>query len=272
MRARVDRGRSSGTWLPGIRVTSNRLIPSFPRRNQSDHLRLALHRGLVSRAEQPGTARHPVPARPGGHRPRRPGLRRRGPRRARRPCRLRRGHLARHGAGGAHRRHPAVQHAPRGQHREDRHPHRREERIGPWFTLAGQSGLTRQANAYLKAAEEFGWEELLEPSDPGSAVRSLVRREPIGVVAAVISTVNRASRTPGSSRRAGTERSGGPSTSSTRPSPCDGCGGRCGAIARVRVPVVSGRRPSSMHLSAIGSTIGNSSLHDRRRHRYRPIR
>ncbi|SDY59650.1 Acyl-CoA reductase [Saccharopolyspora shandongensis] len=55
-----------------------------------------------------------------------------------------------------------------------------------WFTLAGQSGLTRQANAYLKAAEEFGWEEELESSDPDSTARSLVRREPVGVVAAVI--------------------------------------------------------------------------------------
>ncbi|WP_430379606.1 aldehyde dehydrogenase [Streptomyces sp. B1-3] len=55
-----------------------------------------------------------------------------------------------------------------------------------WFTRAGQSGLTRQANAYLKAAEEFGWEETLVPSDPASPVRSVVRREAIGVVAAVI--------------------------------------------------------------------------------------
>ncbi|WP_413757031.1 aldehyde dehydrogenase [Streptomyces sp. MMBL 11-3] len=55
-----------------------------------------------------------------------------------------------------------------------------------WFTRAGQPGLTRQANAYLKAAEEFGWEEALTPSDPASPVRSLVRREAIGVVAAVI--------------------------------------------------------------------------------------
>ncbi|MFD7811660.1 aldehyde dehydrogenase [Streptomyces sp. NPDC059785] len=55
-----------------------------------------------------------------------------------------------------------------------------------WFTLAGQPGLTRQANAYLKAAEEFGWEETLVPSDPGSRVRSVVRREAVGVVAAVI--------------------------------------------------------------------------------------
>jgi aldehyde dehydrogenase (NAD+) len=55
-----------------------------------------------------------------------------------------------------------------------------------WFTRAGQPGLTRQANAYLKAAEEFGWEETLVPSDPSSPVRSVVRREAIGVVAAVI--------------------------------------------------------------------------------------
>ncbi|MGW0858077.1 aldehyde dehydrogenase [Streptomyces sp. NPDC002690] len=55
-----------------------------------------------------------------------------------------------------------------------------------WFTRAGQPGLTRQANAYLKAAEEFGWEETLLPSDPASPTRSVVRREAIGVVAAVI--------------------------------------------------------------------------------------
>ncbi|WP_141208882.1 aldehyde dehydrogenase [Streptomyces griseorubiginosus] len=55
-----------------------------------------------------------------------------------------------------------------------------------WFTRAGQPGLTRQANAYLKAAEEFAWEEVLVPSDPASPVRSVVRREAIGVVAAVI--------------------------------------------------------------------------------------
>ncbi|GAB3939177.1 hypothetical protein GCM10027614_20820 [Micromonospora vulcania] len=35
-----------------------------------------------------------------------------------------------------------------------------------WFTKAGQPFLTRQVNAYLKAAEEFGWEEVVEPSDP----------------------------------------------------------------------------------------------------------
>ena len=55
-----------------------------------------------------------------------------------------------------------------------------------WFTRAGQPGLTRQANAYLKAAEEFGGEETLVPSDPASPVRSVVRREAVGVVAAVI--------------------------------------------------------------------------------------
>jgi len=55
-----------------------------------------------------------------------------------------------------------------------------------WFTRAGQPGLSRQANAYLKAAEELAWEEVLTPSDPAAAVRSVVRREAIGVVAAVI--------------------------------------------------------------------------------------
>ncbi|MFB7598664.1 aldehyde dehydrogenase [Streptomyces sp. NPDC056160] len=55
-----------------------------------------------------------------------------------------------------------------------------------WFTRAGQPGLTRQANAYLKAAEEFGWEETLTPSDPAAPFRSVVRREAVGVVAAVI--------------------------------------------------------------------------------------
>jgi aldehyde dehydrogenase (NAD+) len=55
-----------------------------------------------------------------------------------------------------------------------------------WFTRAGQPGLTRQANAYLKAAEEFAWEETLVASDPASPVRSVVRREAVGVVAAVI--------------------------------------------------------------------------------------
>ncbi|MFE5283734.1 aldehyde dehydrogenase [Nocardia sp. NPDC056611] len=55
-----------------------------------------------------------------------------------------------------------------------------------WFTRAGQAALTRQANAYLTAAESFDWERTLTPSDPDSPVRSVVRREPVGVVAAVI--------------------------------------------------------------------------------------
>ncbi|GHC44162.1 aldehyde dehydrogenase [Streptomyces cinnamoneus] len=55
-----------------------------------------------------------------------------------------------------------------------------------WFTRAGQPGLSRQANAYLKAAEELAWEEVLTPTDPAATVRSVVRREAIGVVAAVI--------------------------------------------------------------------------------------
>ncbi|MFC5922845.1 aldehyde dehydrogenase [Micromonospora vulcania] len=55
-----------------------------------------------------------------------------------------------------------------------------------WFTKAGQPFLTRQVNAYLKAAEEFGWEEVVEPSDPAVAFDTIVRREAIGVVAAVI--------------------------------------------------------------------------------------
>jgi acyl-CoA reductase-like NAD-dependent aldehyde dehydrogenase len=55
-----------------------------------------------------------------------------------------------------------------------------------WFTRAGQPGLSRQANAYLKAAEDLAWEEVLTATDPTATVRSVVRREAIGVVAAVI--------------------------------------------------------------------------------------
>jgi acyl-CoA reductase-like NAD-dependent aldehyde dehydrogenase len=55
-----------------------------------------------------------------------------------------------------------------------------------WFTKAGQPFLTRQVDAYLRAAEELGWEEVIEPSDPAVAFDTIVRREPIGVVAAVI--------------------------------------------------------------------------------------
>ncbi|MFY1616382.1 aldehyde dehydrogenase [Micromonospora sp. WMMD736] len=55
-----------------------------------------------------------------------------------------------------------------------------------WFTKLGQPFLTRQTNAYLQAAEEFGWEESVTPSDPSVAFDTIVRREAIGVVAAVI--------------------------------------------------------------------------------------
>jgi aldehyde dehydrogenase (NAD+) len=55
-----------------------------------------------------------------------------------------------------------------------------------WFTRAGQPGLSRQANAYFAAAARFGWEETLTPSDPAATVRSVVRRVPLGVVAAII--------------------------------------------------------------------------------------
>ena len=58
--------------------------------------------------------------------------------------------------------------------------------LAGWFTRAGQPGLSRQANAYLKAAEDLAWEEVLTPTDPTATVRSVVRREAIGVVAAVI--------------------------------------------------------------------------------------
>ena len=61
------------------------------------------------------------------------------------------------------------------------------ERGNPiWFNKAGQGGLTRQALGYLKGAREFGWEETLDSSVPDAVFRSVVRREAIGVVAAVI--------------------------------------------------------------------------------------
>jgi acyl-CoA reductase-like NAD-dependent aldehyde dehydrogenase len=55
-----------------------------------------------------------------------------------------------------------------------------------WFTKMGQPFLTRQVAAYLKAARELGWEEVVEPSDPTAPYDTIVRREAIGVVAAVI--------------------------------------------------------------------------------------
>jgi aldehyde dehydrogenase (NAD+) len=55
-----------------------------------------------------------------------------------------------------------------------------------WFTKAGKPYLTRQVTAFLKAAEELGWEEILEPSDSSVPYDTIVRREAVGVVAAVI--------------------------------------------------------------------------------------
>jgi acyl-CoA reductase-like NAD-dependent aldehyde dehydrogenase len=55
-----------------------------------------------------------------------------------------------------------------------------------WFTKLGQPFLTRQIAAYLKAAQELGWEQVLDPSDPTAPYDTIMRREPIGVVAAVI--------------------------------------------------------------------------------------
>ncbi|MFJ3492172.1 aldehyde dehydrogenase [Streptomyces sp. NPDC086091] len=52
-----------------------------------------------------------------------------------------------------------------------------------WFTRSLQGALSEQTGAYLRASEGFGWEE--EVTSPSGA-RSLVRREPVGVVAAVI--------------------------------------------------------------------------------------
>lgn len=52
-----------------------------------------------------------------------------------------------------------------------------------WFTGWGLAALTAQTGAYLKAAAETSWEQELSS---GARGRTLVRREPVGVVAAVI--------------------------------------------------------------------------------------
>jgi acyl-CoA reductase-like NAD-dependent aldehyde dehydrogenase len=53
-----------------------------------------------------------------------------------------------------------------------------------WFTRWTHTTLlAEQTSAYLRAAESFGWEERL---DPTSTSGPLLRREPVGVVAAVI--------------------------------------------------------------------------------------
>jgi acyl-CoA reductase-like NAD-dependent aldehyde dehydrogenase len=51
------------------------------------------------------------------------------------------------------------------------------------FTGWMQTALADQTDAFLRAAASFGWEE---PLDASGASRSVVRREPMGVVAAVI--------------------------------------------------------------------------------------
>ena len=54
-----------------------------------------------------------------------------------------------------------------------------------WFTrwLHVGGGIAAQTDAYLRAAEAFGWEERLPPAN---GAQTLIRREPIGVVAAII--------------------------------------------------------------------------------------
>lgn len=52
-----------------------------------------------------------------------------------------------------------------------------------WFTTSLQTQMEEQTNAFLRAAEALAWEE--KAGSPGGA-QALVRREPVGVVAAVI--------------------------------------------------------------------------------------
>ncbi|MFF3950664.1 aldehyde dehydrogenase family protein [Streptomyces sp. NPDC001902] len=54
------------------------------------------------------------------------------------------------------------------------------------FTDAEQASLTRRVDACLKAAGEVGWEEAVRPCDPTPGFDTIVRRDPVGVVAAVI--------------------------------------------------------------------------------------
>jgi aldehyde dehydrogenase (NAD+) len=53
-----------------------------------------------------------------------------------------------------------------------------------WFTSMLQDSLTGQTGAYLRAAEELGWEE--RRPFPGGSSELVFRHEPVGVVAAVI--------------------------------------------------------------------------------------
>ncbi|MET9044997.1 aldehyde dehydrogenase [Streptomyces sp. NPDC004362] len=52
-----------------------------------------------------------------------------------------------------------------------------------WFTQSLQTAVAEQTAAYLRAADRFGWEE--ETVGPTGA-KTMLRREPVGVVAAVI--------------------------------------------------------------------------------------
>nr|WP_202449703.1 aldehyde dehydrogenase [Streptomyces sp. SID4917] len=54
-----------------------------------------------------------------------------------------------------------------------------------WFTGWTSAALPQQTDAFLRAAAELPWEEEL-PQPEGATGRILVRREPVGVVAAVI--------------------------------------------------------------------------------------
>ncbi|MBA2937146.1 aldehyde dehydrogenase [Paenibacillus sp. CGMCC 1.16610] len=50
-----------------------------------------------------------------------------------------------------------------------------------WFTNGIQHSLSEQTNAYLRASKSFGWEETLNDGKG-----PMIRREPVGVVAAII--------------------------------------------------------------------------------------
>ncbi|WP_329454683.1 aldehyde dehydrogenase [Streptomyces sp. NBC_01497] len=54
-----------------------------------------------------------------------------------------------------------------------------------WFTGWAAAALPEQTGSFLRAAETFPWEETL-PRAEGARARTVVRREPVGVVAAVI--------------------------------------------------------------------------------------
>jgi acyl-CoA reductase-like NAD-dependent aldehyde dehydrogenase len=62
----------------------------------------------------------------------------------------------------------------------------RENGSALWFTRAGQAGLSLQARAYLSAAANLDWETVATASTPDLPFRTVVRRAPVGVVAAVI--------------------------------------------------------------------------------------